>query len=213
MFYKRNQIEEAISRTNGELRSEPSKELRIRLKRLLDLDRKLKRNTRSADPAKANYAFYSADAPGKGVEVLFSEYEAFALMLGFLLLDHRWPQRFVLDTMRGIRPDLEQEHRRILRLNPESLFDKEGVRRATQSGNVDAGNADPAFLLIVSDRRTGDRSSGGPYARIFQDTLSAFKFQLEKAGRSCTWLELVTPAWTLRNHLVNSIPRSRGRTG
>jgi hypothetical protein len=213
MFYKRNQIEEAISRTNGELRPEPSKELRIRLKRLLELDRELKRNTRSADPAKANYAFYSADAPGKGVEVLFSEYEAFALMLGLILLEHEWPQRFVLATMRRIRPDLEQEHHRILRLNPESLFDRERVWQQTQSGNVSAGNDSPAFLLIVSDARTGDRSAGGPYAKIFQDNLSAFRFQLEKAGRSCTWLELVTPAWTLRNHLVNSIPRSRGRTG
>jgi hypothetical protein len=183
------------------------------LKRLLELDRALKRNTRSADPAKASYAFFSADAPGKGVEVLFSEYEAFALMLGLLLLEHEWPQRFVLDTMRRIRPDLEQEHRRILRLDPERLFDRERVWQQAQSGNVDAGNASPAFLLIVSDARTGDRSSGVPYAKIFQDNLSAFKFQLEKAGRSCTWLELVTLAWALRKHLVNSLPKSRGRTG
>ena len=80
LLYKRNQIEEALSRAFGEPSAKPSSELRTRVKRLLDTDRGLGRNTRSANPEVANYAFYSDDSPGRGVEVWFSNYEAFALM-------------------------------------------------------------------------------------------------------------------------------------
>ena len=41
MLFKRNQVEEAISRAIGESSAEPSATLKARLKRLLDVDRKL----------------------------------------------------------------------------------------------------------------------------------------------------------------------------
>src|SRR4051812_18486262 len=97
--YKRNQVEEAISRTVGEKSTKPSSELRTRLKRLLDLDRTLKR-VRSEGSGSANYAFYNKDAPGKGGEVLFSSYDAFALLTGLRMLNHGWPQNFVVTTLR-----------------------------------------------------------------------------------------------------------------
>jgi len=74
MEYKRNQIEEAIARTINSHSAVPSSELRTRVKRLLDTDRNLGRSKRSMDPTMANYAFYSSDSPGKGVEVWFSDY-------------------------------------------------------------------------------------------------------------------------------------------
>ena len=61
MRFKRNQMEAAISRVlEGSVK--PSSELRTRLKRLLDRDRGLGRNKRSADPGRANFAFYGEDA-------------------------------------------------------------------------------------------------------------------------------------------------------
>ena len=46
------------------------------------------RNKRSADPERANFAFYSMDAPGRGIEIWFSEYVAFALLVGLRLMQH-----------------------------------------------------------------------------------------------------------------------------
>jgi hypothetical protein len=54
-WFKRNQVEEAVSRIFERGLSEPSVELRTKLRRLLDTDRNLRRNRRSSDPEKANY--------------------------------------------------------------------------------------------------------------------------------------------------------------
>ena len=67
--YKRNQVEEAVSGVLEPKSHGPTSELRTRLKRLLETDRALGRTARSSDPELANYAFYSADPPGSGVEV------------------------------------------------------------------------------------------------------------------------------------------------
>ena len=210
--YKRNQVEEAISRVTAEIESKPSSDRRTRLKRLLNLDRTLGRKLRDPDLVKSNYAFYSAEAPGKGTEVLFSDYEAFALLMGLRLLEGQWPQSFVVDTMRRIRIDLEREHRRILRLDEHILFDKALIQKQAESHFYQGTNSAPAFLLIVSDTGVRGPNTSAPYSRIFQDPLKAFQFQMKEAGRSCTWCELITPAWSLHRSLAVSIPRQRGRT-
>src|SRR2546423_14906577 len=149
-LYKRNQIEEALSRAFGEASATPSSELRTRLKRLLEMDRSLGRNTRAADPEVANYAFYSSDSPGRGVEVSFSDYEAFALMVGLRLLQHRWPQSFPVVLLRRLRPELEREHARILKQDPKVLFDEKRIRENARPGDFYVDNTDPVFLTIVS---------------------------------------------------------------
>jgi hypothetical protein len=55
--YKRNQVEQAISRTIGERSEKPSSGLRIRLKRLQEADRKLGRDPCSNDPEAERFAF------------------------------------------------------------------------------------------------------------------------------------------------------------
>ena len=127
--FKRNQIEEAISHMLEPRSPEPTSELRTRLKRLLETDRALGRDTSSADPKDAHYAFYSAEAPGSGVEVWFSGYEAFALLNGLLLMKHGWPQSFAVAVLRRVRPELEKQHERILAQDPKSLFDQEAILR------------------------------------------------------------------------------------
>src|SRR5215813_14371312 len=82
MSYKRNQIEEAIARIFDPSSQKPPSELRTRIKRLLELDRSIGRKVRSKDPEEANFAFFSEEAPGTGADILFSEYEAFALLNG-----------------------------------------------------------------------------------------------------------------------------------
>jgi hypothetical protein len=148
--FKRNQIEEAISRVVDPTAEKPSADLLIRLKRLLDTDRSLGRNPRSNDQEKATFAFFSRGAVGSGVEVWFQEYEVFALLVGLRFLEHGFPQRKAVLALRSVRPLLEQEHARILQLDPNALFDEEAIRRAAQQGQLAVNNTDPVFLVISS---------------------------------------------------------------
>src|SRR5947209_6859606 len=106
MRYKRNQIQEAIARLIEPGTVNPGAQTRARLKRLLEADRGLGRSKRSADPERANFAFFSMDAPGRGVEIWFCEYEAFALLTGLRLMQHGWPQGFAVSVLRRVRPEL-----------------------------------------------------------------------------------------------------------
>jgi hypothetical protein len=204
-LYKRNQVEEAISRTIGEKSAKPSSELRTRLKRLLDLDRSLKR-ARSEDSGGANYAFYNSGAPGKGGEVLFSNYDAFALLTGLKMLNHAWPQNFVVTTLRRIRKELRLQHSMALRMRSK----RTGAE--PRAGDIAGMNPASPFLLIVSDDRTANPNNQGPYAMTFANEVDAFRFQMQAVGRSCSWFELEASAKALSANLARALPRSRGRT-
>ena len=104
MPYKRNQIEEAIARIVAPDSAELPSELRTRIKRLLELDRSLGRKLRSKDAEQANFLFFSEEAPGTGADILFSEYEAFALLNGLRIMGGA--------ILRRVCPDLEREHAR-----------------------------------------------------------------------------------------------------
>lgn len=127
MPYKRNQVEEAIARILAPNCGEPPSDLRTRIKRLLDLDRLMGRQPHAKDPEQANFGFFSQESPGTGSDILFSEYEAFATLNALRIMGHGWPQGFAVSIMRRCRPDLEREHRRILRQDPEKLFDSEAI--------------------------------------------------------------------------------------
>ena len=213
MRYKRNQVEEALSRAFGEPSARPSSELRTRVKRLLDTDRGLGRNPRSADPERANYAFYSSDSPGRGVEVWFSDYEAFALMTGLRLLQHGWPQSFPVAVLRRLRPELEREHARILKQDPKVLFDQKRIRENARPGDFYVDNTDPVFLTIVSRQ---DHPKEGPTGTlpcaVCHGREQMFKFVKEQSARSWSSNELVTPAHALLSQLSKVQPRKRGRS-
>lgn len=210
--YKRNQIEEAISRTANPQSGKLSSELRTRLKRLLDTDRNLGRNERSADPERANYAFYSSESPGKGVEIRFSDYEAFALLIGLRLLQHGWPQGFAVAILRCVRAELERQHNRILKQDLKTLFDQQKIRQRALSGELYVTNTDPVFLTIAS--RRGDDAGGNdevPLGRICRGMKQVAEFLKEVNASSWTLFELATPAHELRDHLLAARPRKRGR--
>src|SRR3974390_1950233 len=128
MSFKRNQIEEAIARIFAPNCEEPPSELRTRIKRLLELDRSLGRDLWSEDKERANFGFFSEEPPGTGADISFSEYDAFALLNGLRIMEHGWPQSVAVSIMRCIRPDLEREHARTLRQDPNKLFDPQAIR-------------------------------------------------------------------------------------
>lgn len=213
MEYKRNQIEGAISAVLEPKSPEPSSDLRTRLKRLLETDRALGRAPRSADQERANYAFYSAEAPGSGVEVWFSEYEAFALLNGLRLMGHGWPQGFAVSVMRRVRTELEKQHARILKLDTKSLFDQEAIRRDGKAGDIAFDNTAPVLLTILSN------SGGASGAQnqlldcsIHEGPQEAMKWVWEKSKgtRGFTMFELVTVAHVLAQRLARTEPRHRG---
>ena len=121
-MFKRNQVEEAIARVLEPGSSKPSSEMRTQLRRLLETDRGLGRNKQSADLERANFAFYSMDAPGRGVENWFSDYEAFALLIGLELMRLGWPQGLVVAVLRHVKPHFKEHHTRILKAGPGGSF-------------------------------------------------------------------------------------------
>ncbi|MDD1519220.1 MULTISPECIES: hypothetical protein [Bradyrhizobium] len=205
--YKRNQVEDAIVATLGA--NDDTNVLR-RLKRLLDTDRALEVRPQSNQPELANYAFVSGDAPGKGGEIQFSEYESFALLIGLHMLNHRWPQKFVVESLRRIRPALQRQHKKIMRLDPANLFDPDQIPLQAKPGSPALATRSPVFLLIWSDQRTAEDPA--PAVEIFEDHSAAFHRGIERPGRSTTWIELTRSAHALSEQLAKTRPRKRGRS-
>jgi hypothetical protein len=161
----------------------------------------------------ANYAFYSSDSPGKGKEVMFSDYEAFALLTGLRLLQHGWPQGFAVDILRRHRPELEARHKRILRENPKVLFDEQAIRSKARDGDLYFDNTDPVLLVIASGQRVDssgrDASASGAVCRGMKEVS---EFLRKVSAKSWTLLELVSPAHALHRELSKAEPRKRGRS-
>jgi hypothetical protein len=210
--YKRNQVEEAISRVLEPSAGGPSAELRTRLKRLLETDRALGRSGRASDPERAHYAFFSTDAPGRGAEVWFSGYEAFALQLGLDLMSHGWTQGYAVSVMRRVRDDLERHHKRILKQDAEKLFDQDDIARNARAGAMALNNTDPVFLVMVS--KAGLSRSEPPPCGICRGQAEAMKFAASATtdGGTVSMLEFVNSAHRLANELARTEPQRRGRS-
>lgn len=208
--YKRNQIEEALSRFMGETSATPSTELRTRLKRLLDTDRTFEPDPRSDDPEPDDYAFYEHEPVGKGADTKFSEYEAFALLTGLRILQHRWPQRFAVSLLRRMRTSLERQHARILKQSYNELFDAKAIEINAKSGTLAFDNTDPVFLVIVSSRGHHGNNQSPVYA-VCRGMKQLSDYLRKSEAWSYSLLELVTPAHGLAKHLSKTTARKRGR--
>jgi hypothetical protein len=210
MSYKRNQIEEAIARIFDPESQKPPPELRTRIKRLLELDRSIGRKVRSKEPEDANFAFFSEEAPGTGADILFSEYEAFALLNGLRIMDHGWPQSFAVSMMRRVRVDLESEHARILRQDPAKLFDRDRIRARARRADIVTDNTDPVFLTIAS---TPQHSPDVPLlsSAVCRGSHNVSRFSRRVGASSVTTFEVATLIHTLHSELMKTAPRRRGR--
>ena len=122
-------------------------ELKLRLKRLLVTDRRLGRRQKGGDQ---RFAFYSAAAPGSGVEVRFSGYEAFALLAAVAMLEHGFPQARVVRALTEVRNQLEHAHAEILAKDPHELFDENTINARAKSGTLATGSTDEVFLVIAT---------------------------------------------------------------
>jgi hypothetical protein len=209
--YKRNQIEEAIGRIFDPNCHKPPSDLRTRIKRLLELDRSMGRKIRSKDAEEGNFAFFSQEAPGTGVDISFSEYEAFALINGLRIMNHGWPQSFAVSIMRHVRRDLEREHARILRQDPGKLFDWEAIRAKAQAGDIAADNTDPVYLAVASKAQSPDQAQRAFLFAVRRGYQNVFKFRNHVCASSVTMLELATLAHRLHEQLMKTEPRHRGR--
>ena len=214
MSYKRNQIEEAITRIVVPNCEEPPSALRTRIKRLLDLDRSIGRKSRSKDAEEANFGFFSEEAPGTGADIMFSEYEAFALLNGLRIMAHGWPQSFAVSIMRRVRRDLEREHARILRQDPGKLFDWDAIRARARPGDIAVDNTDPVFLTIASKAQRGpDEGQTAPLSTVCHGWAKVCEFSRDVGAPSVTFFEVVTLAHRLHHELMKAEPRRRGRGG
>jgi len=210
--FKRNQVEEAISRAINRTAEKASTDLLNGLKRLLDTDRSLGRRARSTDPEDATYAFFSQDAAGSGIEVRFQEYEAFALLTGWRFLEHGFPQQKAVLALRRMRRPLEQEHARIMQLDPEVLFSEQRVKAAAQAGKPYVNNTAPVFLVVCSSE---EHSAKGDERSIKSVTICQNEPELMRLIKSHfglnTIFELVGTTHLLHDCLLRAPPSQRGR--
>jgi hypothetical protein len=212
--YKRNQVEEAILRTLGAKEARAA-EVKLRLHRLLVIDRRLGRGKRIRGYAGGRYAFYSQEPPGSGVEVMFSGYEAFALLVAIMLLEHGFRQAGVVRIMREVRPDLQAAYGETLRKDASKLFDPEAVRAMARPGMLATDNTDPVFLAFVN--LTGSSAGNGKVRAAISvcrghEELSAFVKKHSVSGLGATFFELVGLMHRFAGNLSQTRPIKRGRS-
>jgi hypothetical protein len=211
--YKRNQVEEAIFRALG-AQGERVDELRFRLKRLLVADRQLGHKVDSSEEGDRHYAFYSQEPPGSGTEVMFSEYEAFALLAAIMLLEHGLPQGAVVRVMRQARRRFEAAHAETLKMDPAALFDAQAILLQARPGMMATDNTHPIFLAFkrLTDSAVDDHKSGGAVGVCQGDMeLSLFLRKHSVPGTGMTIFEFVRPMHVLAGHLRETRPIKRGR--
>jgi hypothetical protein len=211
--YKRNQVEEAIFRTLG-ARDARLDELKFRLKRLLVTDRRLRRDANSDEEEDRHYAFFDQEPPGSGIEVMFSAYEAFALLAAIILLEHGFPQAGVVRVMRQVRREFEAAHGQILKKDPRTLFNHEAIVAQAKPGMIATDNTDPVFLVFV--RLTASSvggQKGGTAVAICRGPaeLDAFIRRHSVPGMGATFFEFVSLMHALAANLSQTRPIKRGR--
>ena len=208
MRYKRNQIEDAIRQTFG-AEGPRARELKLRIKRLLVTDRRLTHRNRPG----RRFAFYSQEAPGSGIEVMFTGYEAFAVLAGLLLLEHGIPQATVVNILRQIRSDLEAAYRETLEKDPRVLFDQKALQAMAKPGMIATDSTHPVFLVLI-------KLPESTVARVHEvmavcrghDEMVAFLKKYSGPGLGSTTFEFVGLMHRLATNLAQTHPIKRGRS-
>ena len=141
----------------------------------------------------------------------FSDYEAFALLTGLLLLQHGWPQSFPVRILRRLRRELEGQYARISRQDPSVLFDEDAVRRSAEPGGLVVGNADPVFLVIANQKPLKRGRADAAICGVCRGMEEVWKFLKREKAQLWTVFELVENAHALLSQLSRAKPRKRGR--
>jgi hypothetical protein len=213
MEYKRNQIEEAIFRVFG-AREERRNELKFRIKRLLVTDRRLGMDVKSARAEDRHYAFFGREPPGSGYEIMFTAYEAFALLAAVILLEHGLPQASVVGVMRRVRREFEAAHADTMRKDPRTLFDQQAILAQAKPGMIATNNTAPVFLVFVRLTASSvDEENGSTAVAVCRSSpqLQAFLNRHSVPGTGATFFEFVSLMHELAARLSQTRPVKRGR--
>ena len=203
MNLKRSQVEDAICRSHG-ARGTARRQLLVRAKRLLDIDRTMRPNR-----VGGRYAFFSERKPGTGQEVLFSEYEAFALYAALILAAHGVPHADLVQIFRHLRAELEAQHRAILSRPLDPGLDLGQAVRTKKAVVIE----DPLFIALTqADAKPVPFSTkSGLTAEILFGNEGWLNFLESNKGQSITTLELAMIAQLLHTTLRETEPRRKGR--
>lgn len=206
MHYKRSQVEDAICQTHAPRVAARAK-LLVRIKRLLDLDRKLEPGGKAS--RKKRYAFFSEEKPGSGQEISFEEYEAFALDLALSLAGQGIPQTDAIEIVRALRPRLEEEHRKIL-AKPLSYY--ADLDKAEREGEPIISNH-PIFLSVIQTSANSAPfiTNSGFTAELVYGGAEWWKHFWKTSGKAATTLEITLTAHALHSNLKTIEPRRKGR--
>ena len=115
--FRRNQIEWALWRVFhklGQNAPEPPAQFTTRIKRLLDLDRRLDIPKGADDPDFARYAYFETPPRGKGLDTQFLAADGFCLAIGLDLLDLGLNQGDAIFLGRGVRHRLTRIFKMII---------------------------------------------------------------------------------------------------
>ncbi len=179
------------------------------MKRLLVTDRRLGRGKQRGT---SGYAFYSGKPPGSGVEVMFTGYEAFALLAALMVLEHGIPQAKVVSILQDVRSDFEAAHREILQMDPKTLFDPHQVRAMARPGMIAVDNTAPVFLAFVKvQARKGMVDATIAVCRGHRE-LGKFLKEYSVPGSGTTFFEFTRLMHTLADNLLKTRPIRRGRS-
>jgi|SRR5579864_982864 len=212
-LYKRNQVEEAIFRTLG-AQDDRVKELRFRIKRLLAADRRTGSDASLARVGTRQYAFFDQEPPGSGNEVMFSGYDAFALLAAIILLEHGLPQATVVRVMRDVGGPFASAHADTLKKDPATLFDQAALIAQAKPGMIAVDNTHPVFLVFVRLTASSvSRVDGESAIAVCRDTEELMRFIKRHSvpGTGATYFEFAGLMHTLAANLSQTRPTKRGR--
>jgi hypothetical protein len=224
-MYKRNQVEGAIARiagsTSGPGSDLPSPELSIRLKRLTETDRNIGADRHASHVVFQTFAFFDQAAPGRGGEVSYSAYCAFALYLAFRLMEAGLPQRDAVAFLRRIRGSLEGEHARILRQSPEVLLAKNApysLETAIRNGRLVSSLERMVFVVVLAGdpwplhaKGSQGETSSANICRGPEKLNKVMESFSRTSGPPLVSMELVNPVFQLSYWLEKIPPVRRGR--
>ena len=217
----RGQIEWAIAQVTGRTvrpGGEPRHDLKMKLKRLLDIDRKKGIDAAQAWPEFRRFAFLEGGLPGKGFAISYTPYDAFALLLGLHLLNSNMPQMAVIRLLRLIRLELAREHERILNLSPKRLAQsKHGLESRIKEGLLVEDPRKMVFLVLPTGagadllyRRKQDAIKLANIARTRAELVDVVA-HLTRVSPPVLVFELINPAHMLAWWLERAPLIRRGR--
>ena len=239
--YQRSQIEQAIASVEGLNSADGTipAALRSNIKRLLDIDRKPRAKKLTSRPERL--AFYDEDeaagqkteGPGKGAEIAYRPYHAFALLIGTRLIGSGMPQSRIVVLLRELRDELERKFEDLAATPitdfPDDRPSNNQKKRSPATPEERADLARNGYLIFEPENMTFLVARAGPSAEAIQvpgqdrrdfvtgnvcdfealkDRLRFFSHE----GQGVTVIELTNAIHKLMTRLPLTQIRKRGRS-